>query len=108
MEKRQSTKWKRIGQVGVDSGTVVIADPCYVDKLNYDENPRSTGPYPAIYGVISQSGYGDGRYPVYARMEGGRVMELRVVFDTPEANRFARHFGILVPSAKRRRHAKTA
>lgn len=43
--------------------------------------------YPAGHpglGVCSGTGCGDGTYPVYARMVGTRVEELRVVFDGRE------------------------
>jgi hypothetical protein len=69
MEKRQSTKWKRIGQVGVDSGQVLIVDPCYRDTDLPD------------YEVTLQTAHGDGVYPVYARMGGAGVLELKISFE---------------------------
>ena len=78
---------KLIGHIGVDSGTVWVGDPCYI---LHDKNPKSIGknwselcdktfknnecqlPISFNYdmghkglGIMSQTKYGDGTYPVY-------------------------------------------
>ena len=96
-----------VGHVSVDSGQVMIVDPCYVLDGEYDEAPENdpsdhiqcTYGHPCAvtlsdakvgeffakgYGtaVASSSGYGDGNYPVYAKKNGsGRVVELTIYFD---------------------------
>lgn len=100
---------KKIGEVGVDSGQVIITDPCYLKGFQNDEcgsdkeikKMQESGEYPYSYagacartlseeqggeiglgeqGVVSSSGFGDGSYPVYAEYSEGRVKALRIVF----------------------------
>lgn len=100
--------WKVIGRVGVDSGQVMIVDPCYLkdwkaDDFSGEESkvaPEDSVPFSyegacqrtlsdagagsvghGSLAVASGSGHGDGCYPVLARFGGGRVLELRVLFD---------------------------
>jgi len=101
--------WVKIGTFGVDSGQVLITDPCYLDDWkaeDYDgvqiEAMQKSGQFAYSYngacamtsspkgagsigggvdGVVSNTGYGDGEYSVYAHYENGRVMELRIKFD---------------------------
>jgi hypothetical protein len=92
-------KRKLIGHVGVDTGTIYIGDPCnFMDKREWDAftkqhklsastrpqpiGPQAAGSYTAI---VSPTGHGDGIYPVYAEMEGDRVLSLTISFDTDEA-----------------------
>ena len=96
-----------VGHVSVDSGQVMIVDPCYVLDGEYDEAPkhdvkdhqRCTYGHPCevtlsdkrhgefmakgfATAIASSSGYGDGNYPVYATKNGdGRVVELTIYFD---------------------------
>ena len=96
-----------VGHVSVDSGQVMIVDPCYVLDGEYGYIPKqvpsdlkrcqyghacdatdsdqSHGEFFASgYGttIASSSGYGDGNYPVYAvKNEDGRVVELTIYFD---------------------------
>ena len=98
----------KIGSFGVDSGTVMIGDPCYVldgegkYPLSFghdwdefvgmnllDESGKvpywpHTKELHGAMGVVSSTGYGDGVYPVYARMAEGRIMEIRILFDGSE------------------------
>jgi len=99
----------KIGSFGVDSGTVMIVDPCYVvdnKRFAFDGEPwiwpdfvrlnllDDNGRAPALLaremhgtqGVVVSTGYGDGLYPVYARIEDQRVMEIRILFDGEDAN----------------------
>ena len=98
----------KIGSFGVDSGTVLIGDPCY-----HMDRPDGVVKYPLAFGhdweefvamnlldddgklpywphtkelhgqlgVVSSTGYGDGVYNVYARIEDQRVLEIRILFD---------------------------
>ena len=98
--------WKRVGYIGVDSGQVIIGDPCYLDEwtdndyneeiepvipFSYDEACRITVREP--FGVLGslfdkhkgkaavvRSGLGDGVYPVYARIEKKTVEEVVIDF----------------------------
>lgn len=96
-----------IGRIPVDSGQVMVIDPCYAWEDNYRPGGEPTGlPYdeacratlsPQRYGYISgivgpQSGiatstyYGDGTYPVYAEKDSnGRIKRLIIDFD-PEGD----------------------
>ena len=96
-----------VGNVSVDSGQVIIVDPCYIMDGEHDEAPEhdpsdhkvasyghpcavtlsdeQVGEFPVkgfATSVASSSGYGDGNYPVYAtKNEDGRVSELTIYFD---------------------------
>ena len=97
-----SNDWTRIGAVGLDSGTILVVDPCYV--LHKQELPDvfgtswedfvrsnivgSHGEWPESkaldgdMGVVIHSPHGDGVFPVWGRIdEHGRVMEIRILFD---------------------------
>jgi hypothetical protein len=89
-----------VGHVGVDSGQVMIVDPCYLDDYDPQSNEewdpekhKGTFSYQGLchktlsdnvgqvnLSVVSSSGYGDGYYPVYATFEDGRVASLTVEF----------------------------
>ena len=99
-------KTKLAGFCGVDSGQIMVIDPCYAFKDNYfgiDDKPTG-GNYDAIcrvsiadtfgefplpangysgnVGVVTSSGYGDGKSPVFVSVNAdGRVVELRIAFD---------------------------
>lgn len=102
---RKNYEWVKIGMCGVDSGTLMIVDPCYVlpDKIGevateksytYDKFLDDIGgdQFKQILasgiggtGVISSTGFGDGNYPVYAKIVdegdfGKRVKELKIKF----------------------------
>ena len=96
-----------VGHVSVDSGQVMVIDPCYVLDGAHDEAPEYDPSDGKVCGyghpcevtlsdkrhgefmakgfasaVASSSGYGDGNYPVYAvKNEDGRVVELTIYFD---------------------------
>ena len=101
MDKR----FTKIGSFGVDSGTVMIVDPCYVldgegkyplsfghdwgefvvmNLMDEAGNHLDSKQLHGEMGVVSSTGYGDGVYPVYARMAEGRIMEIRILFDGSE------------------------
>lgn len=94
-------KRELIGRCGVDSGQIMITDPCYVigDEFNdadYEKvceltlSQDGAGALPFAAGhegkaVVSSSGIGDGFYPVYATysdegMWGERIMKLEIDF----------------------------
>jgi hypothetical protein len=92
------------GHIGVDSGQIMIGDPCYLDGWddNKDEEWNTEGKegqysyqgvsattikdnYGSIGGglaVAMSSGYGDGQYPVYVQLnEDGRVVMAVIDFN---------------------------
>ena len=91
---------KLIGHCGVDSGQILLIDPCYVYKDHFigGENPTG-GPYDECCRVtlsedragettlcVATSTYGgDGNYPVYATTdEHGGIMSVTIVFEESE------------------------
>ncbi len=76
--------WEEIGTVGVDSGQIVIADPCYV--LSKDEYKKlitdyQQQPHEFKHGVINSGWGGDGTFPVFVKKDDdGRIIEMKVVF----------------------------
>jgi hypothetical protein len=104
----QDGYWKLVGNFAVDAGIVWIGDPCYI--IHPDEPPKSIGKnwtefcnklgddYPTKktfgfdkghegLGVCLSTGWGDGFYPVYARILNGRIMQIFINFDeTDEEN----------------------
>lgn len=98
-----------IGYFAVDSGQAMIGDPCYLeewipwqsDKIAFDEHHNKVGEYGYLgacnatltkgygelnkgSGVVFNTGYGDGMYPVYAEIEDGRVQSITVNFVNDE------------------------
>lgn len=98
---------KKIGEVWVDSGQIMIGDPCYLDKweaddfngfdeslakaptgeYSYDGACRATSYSDHMSGMLGEglaavvsSGYGDGSYPVIATFKDGRIRKVEVVF----------------------------
>lgn len=98
--------WKKVGVVSVDSGTLLLSDPAYRKDLpSYEKitglkkDKRVTGRLAegdktaeikhkrgyAGAGVITDTGYGDGVYNVFANEVdegkfGKRIAEVKVVF----------------------------
>jgi hypothetical protein len=81
------------GYCGVDSGQLMIVDPCYVmTDEQYDELLADDAEYRPIrsvrhhitkntVGVVVRTGYGDGCYPVNIKLNAeGRVMSVTVTF----------------------------
>ena len=88
-------KTKQIGKVWVDSGTVMVCDPCYLESngrssmVNVDDDifakladtsAIQVGGERSGLAVAVRSGHGDGHYPVYAMMEKSLVLGLFVDF----------------------------
>jgi len=98
METISKTSWERIGAIPVDSGTLMISDPCYAAE-NVTGHGHSSNAWREFCEMMAQNriddeghmavkfghvitGFGgDGFYPVYVkRDELGNVTELRVKF----------------------------
>lgn len=81
--------WRLLGHVGVDTGRIVIADPIYADGAEEalpNDVAEQYGPHDLS--LVVCSGYGDGFYPVYGRVnDDGRVVEVRVLMDFDERNK---------------------
>lgn len=89
---------KLIGYCAVDSGQIIIVDPCYVlngkkdhDDKKYERVCTATDGGPneflasgiAGFGVATSTNTGDGSYPVYANMtKDNQVKSLTIEFDT--------------------------
>lgn len=119
VHKIKKEKWIKIGVVGVDSGTLLLTDPAYLQKPpeipSYDElvgikkskrvipttgkrkAPKEWTPVmraqtsQVLYkrghkgaGVITRTGFGDGLYPVFAKVKefdgDKRIAEVKVKF----------------------------
>lgn len=94
--------YKLIGYAGVDSGQIILVDPCYVmadekdgqpvadkDQMTYDkmlETAEEVNTQEMIFsgvggnGVLVRGFGGDGNYPVYAKIENGMTKEVKIVF----------------------------
>lgn len=115
--------WNFVGDVSVDTGRIIIADPCYLDQLENQASEivdqlietdileicerneidfsrvredESTlrliaslmkrfgeGKFPggSARFVAAQTGFGDGRYPVYCKVEDDRVVGMWIDFE---------------------------
>lgn len=93
------TKKSLLGYCAVDSGQLIIVDPCYLRNwkdgnaedqttdygractltLSPDAGGQMTVAGIAGDGVVFASGYGDGNYPVYAtRNSDGRIIKVEI------------------------------
>lgn len=90
-----------LGYCGVDSGQILLIDPCYVEKgINYEGLCAQHGndfgcpvapgtDCPGGDGVVTSTGFGDGCYPVYAVIKdfgewGKRVASVTIEFTDEE------------------------
>jgi hypothetical protein len=105
----QIVRRSQIGEVGVDTGQVIICDPANIDswvdheysdgpgrthEFSYDGACRESGSRPdrggwlkigSTYCTVAESGYGDGVYPVYADYNrGGHIVRLVIYFSDCE------------------------
>jgi hypothetical protein len=81
-----------LGSVGVDSGMLMITDPCYVDKSTREaceeiykttDNELNSGVILNGLALALQTGHGDGMYEVYAtRDEEGRILKIEIDLDS--------------------------
>lgn len=89
-----------IGHCGVDSGQILLTDPCYIEShwdgteggrfetVTYSEvcevtlDEKRGGECPTFPGVAVSTMWGDGVYPVYAERDAaGRIRSVTIVFD---------------------------
>jgi hypothetical protein len=90
-----SSKWRTIGEVCVDTATLIICDPCQLDeagdsnwwseRLNDNHSVVLNNKHHCPIAVAVRTGIGDGRYKVEARYIndpewGKRVAEIRIKF----------------------------
>lgn len=75
-------KWEEIGKVWVDSGQIMIVDPCKVlEGKEYDDNIVHSKPINFKGGIINAGWGGDGNYPIYVKKDSrGLVTEMKIVF----------------------------
>jgi hypothetical protein len=86
LKMRAGDRFKRIGVIGVDSGQVVVTDPAYIgtksgipsyakiSKVSLAGKTQLKNTQGIKLAVVSDTGLGDGVYPVYAVT--GKVGEL--------------------------------
>lgn len=88
--KIEKMGWTLIGQAGVDSGQIMIIDPCYIlpgkqyasmiaarEKLGHEK------PLPFKHGLVYNTWYGDGNYHIYAMYDKeGRPERIMIDFTT--------------------------
>jgi len=97
-DRNMKPEWIQLGVVGVDSGQLLIADPCYIGSqkalASYDAilNARkSRESFDQLFydlghagaGVVFNSGLGDGVYKVYGKFKdcgqlGMRLAEVKI------------------------------
>lgn len=100
--------WEVVGEVCVDSGQLLITDPCYLEQWKghdftsysgstkeysptkeYSYNgactatlsEKSAGVLGNGLGAAFSTGYGDGSYTVKVKRDGGRIMAMMIEFD---------------------------
>ena len=86
-------EWKDIGVMRVDTGKIIIIDPANVltqrelEELREKEKNAKLPSYIDFkHGIVSKTGFGEGSYHVFAKMEDSgnmvkRITEIRIVFD---------------------------
>jgi len=91
---------KQIGIVGVDSGSILISDPCYINdcfsiqgddifkiypekERHFQINTKATNNTVKIpVAVTLRTGYGDGAYPVMATYnKDGVIKKIEISFE---------------------------
>ncbi len=74
--------WEEVGKVGVDSGELILIDPCKVlSDDEFKENVAGNTPIKFKNGIIAAGWGGDGNYPVFVKKDKrGLVLEMKVVF----------------------------
>ena len=70
-----------IGYISVDSGMILIGDPCCAERINYDAIlgaiQKSTGGHVEVnHSVVTYTPDGDGIFPVYrvTKVDGSRQL----------------------------------
>lgn len=93
-------RFELVGTASVDSGMLAIIDPCYVMdwiKSHNKEDGHLNEAFEAttkeercghIFSDLAfcfESGWGDGTYDIYARKEGKRIAEIRIILIDEES-----------------------
>ena len=90
---------RKIGEIPVDSGQMMLVDPCYILADNNTKDERLNKLYESCIdvtcsdemagtidlGAVCSTGYGDGSYPVYVDVEDGRISKMVIRFIRPNA-----------------------
>jgi hypothetical protein len=86
-------EWKDIGIVAVDTGKIIIADPANVLTPREFEELREKEKIAKLplftdfkHGIVSKTGFGDGRYHVFAKIGDfgntvKRITEIKIIFE---------------------------
>ena len=75
-----------VGHCRVDSGQILLIDPCYVEGIDYDKicnitlSDSQAGETKEM-GVAVATAFGDGSYPVYATFNReNRIAKVEILF----------------------------
>ena len=91
-------EWKDIGIVTVDTGKIIIADPANVLTHREFEELREKEKIAKLplftdfkHGIVSKTGFGEGRYHVFAKIGDfgnmiKRITEIKIIFENEENN----------------------
>jgi hypothetical protein len=91
----QRARKVKVGEVRIDTGQILVVDPWHMARRGpgraiFEEccfrtlEKKGAGPILDGVAVVSETGYGDGTYPVYACFDGmGRVVRLTIDFMHP-------------------------
>jgi len=86
-------QWKDIGIVAIDTGKIIIADPANIltqresEELSAKEKIAKLPLYTDFkHGVVSKTGFGEGRYHIFAKIGDfgnmvQRITEIRIIFE---------------------------
>jgi hypothetical protein len=86
-------QWKDIGIVAIDTGKIIIADPANIlthresEELREKEKIAKLPLYTDFkHGVVSKTGFGEGRYHIFAKIGAfgnmvQRITEIRIIFE---------------------------
>lgn len=93
----KQTRTEYLGITGVDSGQLLLTDPCYVndtDTFDYDkmclwDNTKKSkiliNKNGAEVGVVMKTQVGDGVFPVYARYDKkGELLKIEILVNQDE------------------------
>ena len=70
---------KTIGHIGVDSGQMLLVDPCYIE---YPKQLKDRRYSVDSLGAICETGWGDGLYPVEVDIckKTNRICSMKITF----------------------------
>lgn len=105
-----------LGHVSVDSGQLILVDPCYLKEWKdgpFDLNFKPDNHYAecclaslSVQGggqvfndlaVCFSTGWGDGIYPIYATKEDGRIVKVQIEMGGEEEETESEGEGLLDP-----------